>query len=402
MSYNFPQAHNQNTDPFAHLENPNANPELNERFEENRQEFQEKYAEKLQDILWPENSELYGRIVGSFEQSWDITAAVEINIDNIKNLEDSQRVKSVLLSFLQQNWNTQEIIQEDNIPKNLESDYYNPNLLTAETIKARQKKIDFQEWLWNNAQYKLAKDLWKKTDELDEKLNTTKEQEKNKKQMISMIYNESFLESFMWETKQEIEQNKTLLEFPEVQDDLGLVLSKCVLPVEASSIQEVYQKAWDGWVKQIDRSLNYAFEMRISEILEWKMNFPQETINNLCENIYSGNPVEKIVNFEKIKTIISTNEWMGWAKQSKEYRAHKKLDWAKQIALQEQFEDVRKLLKQANQTTLDQLELKKSQIEDILAMEQAEEAGWNVFSWDLDIEAINDILWENTQKEQTA
>jgi hypothetical protein len=51
MSYNFPEAHNQNTDPFAHLENPNANPELNERFEENRQEFQEKYAEKLQDIL---------------------------------------------------------------------------------------------------------------------------------------------------------------------------------------------------------------------------------------------------------------------------------------------------------------------------------------------------------------
>jgi hypothetical protein len=38
------------------------------------------------------------------------------------------------------------------------------------------------------------------------------------------------------------------------------------------------------------------------------MNFPQETINNLCENIYNGNPVEKIVNFEKIKSIIGTKE----------------------------------------------------------------------------------------------
>jgi hypothetical protein len=51
MSYDFSQASTQNVDPFAHLENPNANPELSEKFEENRQEFQENYADKLQVIL---------------------------------------------------------------------------------------------------------------------------------------------------------------------------------------------------------------------------------------------------------------------------------------------------------------------------------------------------------------
>ena len=83
MSYDFSQSSTQNVDPFAHLENPNANPELSEKFEENRQEFQENYADKLQVILWWENSELFSKISGSFEQSGNIQDAIESNINQI-------------------------------------------------------------------------------------------------------------------------------------------------------------------------------------------------------------------------------------------------------------------------------------------------------------------------------
>lgn len=377
------------------------NIENKERYNENAELFNKEYREKLENALWEEWNDLLWKIAGSFELSWDIQNAIEINVDTIKNLEESEKVKMILLSALQENENTQdENILTQQQEKNLQSDVENVNLDTAESFAARQEKIKYQQTLWNNAKQNLAEDLWLEDKQLDEKLNTTEEQNKNKKQMNSMIYNnESFLQSFMWENSKEIEQNKTLLESPEVQDDLDLVLSKCVLPVEANSVQEVYSQAWEQWVQQINKSLNYAFEMRISEILEWKMNFPQETINNLCENIYNGNPVEKIVNFEKIKSVIGTKEWMGWAKQSKEYRVNKQHDWAKQVALQEQFQQLRDLLKEADQTTLNQLQSKQSQIEQILA-EEAKEAGWNVFAWDLDLEWINDILWE--KKEQAA
>ncbi len=361
------------------------NIENKERYSENAELFDKEYREKLENALWEEWNDLLWKIAGSFELSGDINNAVEINVDTIKNLEESQKVKDILLSIINQE-SLDETVLSQQQRENLKSDEENVNLETSASFAARQEKIDYQQNLWNNAKESLADDLALESDELDQKLNKTAEQEKNKDQMQTMIYqNESFMESFMWDKSQDIKQNKTLLEQPEVQDDLDNILAKCVLPVDADSVQEVYAKGWEKWVQQINKSLNYAFDMQIWELLDGKMNFPQETINNLCENIYSGNPMEKIVNYEKIKSIIHTNEWMGWAKQSREFRVNKQMDWVKQLVSQEQFQEVRKLLKEANQTTLDQLESKQSEIERILAMEKDEETSWDIFqSWEID------------------
>lgn len=361
------------------------NIENKERYSENAELFDKEYREKLENALWEEWNDLLWKIAGSFELSGNINNAVEINVDTIKNLEESQKVKDILLSIINQE-SLDETVLSQQQRENLKSDEENVNLETSASFAARQEKIDYQQNLWNNAKESLADDLALESDELDQKLNKTAEQEKNKDQMQTMIYqNESFMESFMWDKSQDIKQNKTLLEQPEVQDDLDNILAKCVLPVDADSVQEVYAKGWEKWVQQINKSLNYAFDMQIWELLDGKMNFPQETINNLCENIYSGNPMEKIVNYEKIKSIIHTNEWMGWAKQSREFRVNKQMDWVKQLVSQEQFQEVRKLLKEANQTTLDQLESKQSEIERILAMEKDEETSWDIFqSWEID------------------
>ena len=93
---------------------------------------------------------------------------------------------------------------------------------------------------------------------------------------------------------------------------------------------------------------------------------------------------------------------MWWAKQSKDYRAKSQLNNIKEQTAKQQFEEIRMLLSQADEKTQQQLETKKYQIDEILAMEQAEEAGWNIFAWDLNLEGIDDILSENTQKEQAA
>ncbi len=372
------------------------NIENKERYNENAELFDSSYREKLENALWEEWNDLLSKIAGSFELSGDINNAIELNVDTIKNLNESEKVKTLLLSVIQQE-PQDEIVLSQQQRENLKSDEENVNLDNAASFAARQEKIDYQQNFWNNAETNLANDLWLEKDELDQKLNWTEEKNKNKDQMQTMIYqNESFMESFMWDKSQDIKQNKTLLEQPEVQEDLDIILAKCVLPVDADSVQEVYTKGWEKWVQQINKSLNYAFDMQIWELLDGKMNFPQETINNLCENIYNGNPMEKIVNFEKIKSIIHTNEWMWWAKQSKEFRVNKQVDWAKQLVSQEQFQEVRKLLKEANQTTLDQLESKQSQIERILAMEKDEEASWDIFqAWEID--KISENL--NEQKE---
>lgn len=361
------------------------NIENKERYSENAELFDSKYREKLENILWEEWNDLLWKIAGSFELSGDINKAVEINVDTIKNLEESEKVKTLLLAIINQESEDKTVLSQRQ-RENLKSDEENVNLDNAASFSARQEKIDYQQNFWNNAEINLSNDLGLEPEELDKRLNKTEEKNKNKDQMKTMIYqNESFMESFMWDKSQDIKQNKTLLEQPEVQEDLDNILAKCVLPVDADSVQEVYEKSWEKWVQQINKSLNYAFDMHIWELLDGKMNFPQETINNLCENIYNGNPMEKIVNFEKIKSIIHTNEWMGWAKQSREFRVNKQVDWVKQQVSQEQFQEVRKLLKEANQTTLDQLESKQSQIEQILAMEESEADDWDIFqAWEID------------------
>lgn len=389
------------SDPYAHLENPDANPELNEKFWENRDKFDTTYREVLSNILWEEWNDLLWKIAGSFELSGDINKAVEINVDSIKNLQKSEEIKATLIAYLYDSWDTQNNNNStEDIPENLQSDDYNPNLETQESLSQRQEKIDFQKNLWETAKENLSNDLALEPVELDQKLNDTSEKKKNTERMEAIIYkNEWFLEQFMWKNSQEIEENKTLLAETEVQEDLDSILSKCVLPVEAHSVQEVYNKAWEKWVEQINRSLNYAFEIQISEILEWKMNFPKETINNLCQNIYNGNPVEKIVNFEKIKSIIHTNEWMWWAKQSREFKNKTTLNNLKNQVNTLQFEEIRDLLLKANQTTLKQLQLKETEIKQILAMEkESEEADWDIFWGNLEIEWIS----ENNENVRTA
>lgn len=361
------------------------NIENKERYNENAELFDSSYREKLENALWEEWNDLLSKIAGSFELSGDINNAIELNVDTIKNLNESEKVKTLLLSVIQQE-PQDEIVLSQEQRENLKSDEENVNLDNAVSFAARKEKIDYWKNLWNNAKQNLANDLALEPEELDQRLNKTEEQEKNKDQMQTMIYqNESFMESFMWENSKEIEKNKALLEDPEVQKDLDSILSKCVLPVEAHSVQEVYAKGWEKWVQQINESVNHAFMMQVSELLDGKVNFPKETVHTLCKNISTGNPMEKIVNFEKIKSIIHTNEWMWWAKQSREFRVNKQMDWVKQLISQEQFQELRDLLKKANQTTLDQLESKQKQIEQILAMEESEADDWDIFqAWEID------------------
>ena len=372
------------------------NIENKERYSENAELFDNEYREKLENALWEEWNDLLWKIAGSFELSGDINKAVEINVDTIKNLEESQKVKDILLSIINQEPQDETVLSQQQ-RENLKSDEENVNLETSASFAVRQEKIDYQQNLWNNAKESLADDLSLEPEELDKRLNKTEEKEKNKDQMQTMIYqNESFMEPFMWENSQEIAENKALLENPEVQKDLDNILAKCVLPVDAHSVQEVYAKGWEKWVQQINKSLNHAFNMQIWELLDGKMNFPQETVNTFCKNISIGDPMQKIANYEELKKIIHTGEAMWGVRQSREFRVNKQMDWAKQLVSQEQFQEVRKLLKEANQTTLDQLESKQSEIERILAMEKDEETSWDIFqSWEID--KISENL--NEQKE---
>lgn len=391
MSYDFSQASTQNVDPFAHLENPNANPELSEKFEENRQEFQENYADKLQVILWWENSELFSKISGSFEQSGNIQDAIESNINQIKYLDKSEYVKESLLFLLSQ----------DKAEFNLaNSDILSNNWNEQSDMKQeseRERKLLSQKTISKQAKDNLSADLWLAPEEVQEKLEKTDEQNKNKEQMKTIVYNQEFMSQFLWDGKQ-ADENKAFLEHEEVQEDLDIILSKCVLNTDVTTFQEIASTQWEEWIKQVNKSLNYAFDMQVAEILDGKVNYPEEKVFALRKEIYEWNPFEKIEAYEKIKHLVYTNEWMGWAKQSREFKNRSMLANEKQKVLNERFEQVRMLLSQAQEKNTEEVTNQQSKIDEILAMEKEEEnSSWDVFSWDVEFEWINDIV--NEQKE---
>ena len=138
--------------------------------------------------------------------------------------------------------------------------------------------------------------------------------------------------------------------------------------------------------------------MQVAEILDGKVNYPEEKVFALRKEIYEWNPFEKIEAYEKIKHLVYTNEWMGWAKQSKEFKNRSNVANEQQKSLTERFEQVRLLLSQAKEKDAEDVANQQSKIDEILAMEQKEEtSSGDVFGWDVELEWLNDIL--NEQKE---
>jgi hypothetical protein len=136
--------------------------------------------------------------------------------------------------------------------------------------------------------------------------------------------------------------------------------------------------------------LNEAFELQIEKVIDWKVNYRTETVENLKNEILDDtltNPLEKLEKFKKLKEEVNLSVWSIAKKREKS------TNWVEKNKLKEQLENLKAEYKHKKENNTLTENRKKEIIEEwnkIRELLNIEKPKWDIdMWWDIKIEKIS-------------
>jgi hypothetical protein len=281
-----------------------------------------------------------------------------------------------------------------------EDKYENP-----EKLNETERKLESQEYLRDSAYERLSSSITSipgdlestidkpNSEQLEKYLEKNSVKEDNIKKWETLIYNDNFISTFFSKDPEQKKLDEEFFNYPEVKNDLKDILSNFLVNTDKDKLSDVDK--WD--LEQINIALNSAFDIKIAELLDGKVNYPEITINTMIKEIRDWNPFEKIETFEALKQIVNNNEWKSWIAMEKwKINIVKSLKLGQTI-LEKYFKEIQLQIKE-NHWNIELINELKIELENILLEKNELISTGEIFEWDISLEWNEKWLenwWEN-------
>jgi len=191
------------------------------------------------------------------------------------------------------------------------------NTSEKETIKEKPKqenKTDIEQKMQKNLGLESGKELW-------EKLYNTESRSNNLKQAKEIFFSPDKVKQYSSKNPKLEQFGEGIFEWEWMDEDLREILWNFVINSETTNLSDLDPK-------DTNEALNNAFDLEVAQLLEWKVNYKEETIIKLRKDMLSSdNPLEKLQIFKNLKDVVNVS--VG-SLATKSEKLKKKTSWEKE------------------------------------------------------------------------